>query len=57
MTDVNELLHVVNSMVAALRRNGIDYFITGSFASSVHGEFRATNEIDIVAVLDAKRLE
>ena len=57
MTDVDELLQVVNSTVAALRRNGIDYFITGSFASSVHGEFRATNDIDIVAVLDPERLE
>ena len=57
MTEVDELLQVVNSTVAALRRHGIAYFITGSFASSVHGEFRATNDIDIVAMLEPSSLE
>ncbi|CAN5335769.1 hypothetical protein BH09GEM1_BH09GEM1_27110 [soil metagenome] len=57
MTDVEELLDVVNAAVGALRRHRIEYFITGSFASSVHGEFRATNDIDIVAMLDPDRLE
>lgn len=57
MTDTSELLDVVNATAAALHRHGIEYFVTGSFASSVHGEFRATNDIDIVAVLDARRLE
>ncbi|MEO7520902.1 MAG: DUF6036 family nucleotidyltransferase [Gemmatimonas sp.] len=57
MTDTSELLDVVNATAAALVRNGIEYFVTGSFASSVHGEFRATNDIDIVAALDVRRLE
>ena len=57
MTDTRELLDVVNAIAAALHRHGIEYFVTGSFASSVHGEFRATNDIDIVAVLDARRLD
>lgn len=56
MNDANELLEVVSTTVAALRRNGIPYFVTGSFASSVHGEFRATNDIDIVAAIDATQL-
>ena len=34
---------------SALRRHAIPHFITGSFASSVHGEFRATADIDLVA--------
>ncbi len=37
-------------------RHDVRYFVTGSFASSVHGEFRATNDIDIVADVDAARL-
>ena len=57
MSDTSELLDVVNATVAALHRHGIEYFVTGSFASSVHGEFRATNDIDLVAVLDVRRLE
>lgn len=57
VTDTSELLDVVNATVAALQRHGIEYFVTGSFASSVHGEFRATNDIDIVAALDVPRLE
>ena len=57
MGDVTELIGVVDSAVAALRHHAIPYCITGSFASSVHGEFRATNDIDIVAELDAQRLE
>ena len=57
MSDVDELLDVVDSVVAALRRHEIPYFITGSFASSVHGEFRATNDIDIVADLVLLRLD
>ncbi len=57
MSDTSELLDVVNATAAALHRHGIEYFATGSFASSVHGEFRATNDIDIVAALDVQRLE
>ncbi|HET7584207.1 MAG TPA: hypothetical protein VFK13_04830 [Gemmatimonadaceae bacterium] len=35
----------------ALDEHRIPYFITGSVASSVHGEYRATNDVDIVANL------
>ncbi|WP_373068648.1 hypothetical protein [Gemmatimonas sp.] len=57
MTEMSELLDVVNATAAALHRHGIEYFVTDSFASSVHGEFRATNDIDIVTVLDEPHLE
>lgn len=30
---------------------GIDYVVVGSFASSIHGEYRATGDIDVVADL------
>ncbi len=33
----------------AFRLEGITRFITGSLANSVHGEFRATNDVDVVA--------
>ena len=42
----------VASLVAdCLNRIGVSYVIGGSFASSVHGEPRSTNHIDIVADL------
>ena len=56
MSDVGELLAVVDTLAGALRRLRIPWFVTGSFASSVHGEFRATNDIDIVVQLEASTL-
>ncbi len=49
MSDAAELLTVVDAVIIALRRHAIPYFVTGSFASSIHGEFRATADIDLVA--------
>jgi hypothetical protein len=48
----NDLALAIGDLVGVLTRSGIDYFVTGSVASSVRGEYRATNDIDIVAVLD-----
>lgn len=42
---------VAVSFCALLDRLGIPYVIGGSFASSVHGEPRSTNDIDVVADL------
>lgn len=56
MSDGAELLAVVRAVVEAFRALDIPYFITGSFASSVHGEFRATNDLDVVADLDGTRV-
>jgi hypothetical protein len=55
VSDGAELLAVVQAAIEAFRALGIPYFITGSFASSVHGEFRATNDLDVVADLDGPR--
>ncbi len=42
----------VASLVAGcLARIGVEYVIGGSFASSVHGEPRSTNDVDLVADL------
>ena len=56
MPDGSELLAVVEQAVAAFRQAGITCFITGSLGGSVHGEFRATNDLDLVADLDVERL-
>ncbi len=47
--DPADLSLVIERIVAAFRTAGVPYFITGSFASSMHGEFRATNDVDFVA--------
>ncbi len=39
------------TVVRALERMGVRHYVTGSLASSLHGEPRATNDADIVAVL------
>jgi len=54
-----EPAEVLAQTIAILDQLRVDYFLTGSLASSVHGEFRATNDIDIVAALNvdsAKKL-
>ena len=56
MTDVSELRAVVESVVTAFQHADVTYFISGSLASSVHGEFRATNDVDIVAALEQHHL-
>lgn len=39
------------AVVRALERMGVAHYVTGSLASSLHGDPRATNDADIVAVL------
>ena len=56
MTNPSELLGVIESVVAAFHRQGVAYFVTGSLASSVHGEFRATKDLDVVAMLERRHL-
>lgn len=43
---------LLKRIVAALERTGIDYMITGSIASSLQGEPRATHDMDVVVELD-----
>ena len=49
MTAKDELTGAVSSVSAALDAHRVPYFVTGSLAASTHAEFRATNDIDIVA--------
>lgn len=56
VNDARDLFAAAQAVVTAFDRNDVLYFVTGSFASSVHGEFRATNDLDIVADIDAALL-
>ena len=49
MSEFSELTGAIASVTSTLVRCGVPYYITGSLASSMHAEFRATNDIDIVA--------
>jgi hypothetical protein len=56
MDDTSPLLPIIDALIGALKRHQVDHFITGSLASSLHGEYRATNDIDVVADLSAEHL-
>ena len=43
-----KLEELLTTTVTALETEGVPYMITGSLASSFHGEYRATRDIDIV---------
>lgn len=51
---LTESVGVLNEIVSIFEELSINYFLTGSLASGVRGEFRATNDIDIVAELKSK---
>src|SRR3954451_24886920 len=48
---MNPLAKTLRTLAKALDRIGIPYAIGGSVASSARGIFRATNDIDLVAVV------
>lgn len=47
---------LLKRVAAALERIGIDYMVTGSIASSLQGEPRATHDLDIVVEVDESSL-
>jgi hypothetical protein len=48
---------VFRSLVDTLDRNGIPYMVGGSIASSIHGIYRSTNDVDIIAHFTYKQVE
>lgn len=50
-------LSVLLQVAAALEELGIPYVLVGSFASSMHGMYRATADIDIVADVKAEQVQ
>ncbi|MEZ4297422.1 MAG: hypothetical protein R3B70_20840 [Polyangiaceae bacterium] len=53
-TDVISALDVALRVAAALESIRCEYFIGGSLASSLQGEPRATNDIDLVVIACSK---
>lgn len=51
MSEQDELLETLLPVVEIFRKLGVDHYIGGSIASGAFGEFRATNDVDIVADL------
>jgi hypothetical protein len=48
---------VLRQLTGVFDALGIDYVVVGSFASSIHGEYRATGDIDIVADLVHEKID
>ena len=57
MTSEDESVTVTLRVVAELERLGIDYFVGGSVASSVHGRPRTTDDVDIVAAIPGPQVD
>jgi hypothetical protein len=53
----DESITVTLRVVAELQRLGIDYFVGGSVASSVHGRPRTTDDVDIVAAIPGPQVD
>jgi predicted nucleotidyltransferase len=49
-------LSVLSQIAAILEQQGIRYVLVGSFASSIHGMYRATADIDIVADIKTEQV-
>ena len=54
---MENLLVVLIQVTRAFDALGIDYVVVGSFASSIHGEYRASGDIDIIADLEFRHIE
>ena len=47
----DDLAVALTPLIDALERLGVAWYVGGSVASTVHGRFRATNDVDVVADL------
>ena len=52
-----DMVAVLRTLVNIFDKSRLAYCIGGSFASSIHGEFRATNDIDILAIFSDESFE
>lgn len=48
---------VLSQIVSAFEAIGIDYVVVGSLASSIHGDYRASADIDVVAEIRVEQIE
>lgn len=51
MDERDDLVVTLTPFVELLDRLGVDWYVGGSVASGVHGRFRATNDVDVIANL------
>ena len=49
-------LSVLSQVTAILEQQNITYALVGSFASSIHGMYRSTADIDILADIDSEQI-
>lgn len=47
----DSLAVALTPLIDVLERLGVAWYVGGSVASTVHGRFRATNDVDVIAVL------
>ena len=57
MSDPAELFAAVDAVVGVLDSMSVRYYVTGSVAGSMYGEYRATNDIDIVVDLTDAQID
>ena len=57
MTAPADPLAAFQRLVEGLERLDIPFLVVGSLASSIHGIYRATADVDLVAVLDPKKVD
>ena len=51
MDEGDELLAALTPLIDLLDRLGVAWYVGGSLASTFHGRFRATNDVDVIADL------
>ena len=49
-------LSVLSQVTSILERQNIPYVLVGSFASSIHGMYRSTADIDVLADIHAEQI-
>ncbi len=54
MTDPDEFARALSSLAAALTSLSVTWAVGGPLASAAYGEPRATNDIDVIALLDER---
>ena len=47
----DDLAVALTPLIGVLERLGVAWYVGGSIASTIHGRFRATNDVDVIAEL------
>lgn len=57
MSDAADLLAALAPVTAAFQRLGVQHYVGGSVASTIHGAIRSTMDVDLVCELRADQIE